>query len=158
MDLTQLGNLGEFIGGVAVLVTLIYLAVQVRQSNQLAFLSATHSMQDSYNHIVDQWYGDLEKTKVITSGLRLGLQSGPEMEEEERMRFSVQLHSLYGWIESVYYHGEAGQIESALANRGLSLLKIYGQSPGVQLWWEGNLRTLEGVRSPGAASFTPESV
>ena len=32
MDLTQLANLGEFIGGVAVLVTLIYLAVQVRQS------------------------------------------------------------------------------------------------------------------------------
>ncbi len=36
MDLTQLANLGEFIGGVAVLVTLIYLAVQVRQGNRLA--------------------------------------------------------------------------------------------------------------------------
>jgi hypothetical protein len=32
MDLTQLANLGEFIGGVAVLVTLIYLAVQVRHT------------------------------------------------------------------------------------------------------------------------------
>ena len=30
MDLTQLANVGEFIGGVAVLVTLIYLAVQLR--------------------------------------------------------------------------------------------------------------------------------
>ena len=30
MDLTQLANLGEFIGGAAVLVTLIYLATQVR--------------------------------------------------------------------------------------------------------------------------------
>ena len=29
MDLTQLANLGEFIGGVAVLVTFIYLAVQI---------------------------------------------------------------------------------------------------------------------------------
>ena len=33
MDLTQLANLGEFIGGVAVLVTLVYLAVQVRQGS-----------------------------------------------------------------------------------------------------------------------------
>ncbi len=32
MKLTQLANLGEFIGGVAVLVTLVYLAVQVRRS------------------------------------------------------------------------------------------------------------------------------
>ena len=40
MDLTQLANLGEFIGGVAVLVTLIYLAVQMRQSNQIATADA----------------------------------------------------------------------------------------------------------------------
>lgn len=35
MDLTQLANLGEFISGVAVLVTLIYLAVRLRQGNEL---------------------------------------------------------------------------------------------------------------------------
>ena len=34
MDLTQLANLGEFIGGIAVLVTLIYLAQQVRQNTR----------------------------------------------------------------------------------------------------------------------------
>ena len=34
MDLTQLANLGEFIGGVAVLVTLVYLAIQVRSSGR----------------------------------------------------------------------------------------------------------------------------
>jgi hypothetical protein len=39
MDLTQLANLGEFIGGVAVLVTLIYLATQVRQVRGLAQLA-----------------------------------------------------------------------------------------------------------------------
>ncbi len=43
MDLTQLANLGEFIGGVAVLVTLIYLAVQMRQSNQIATADAVHN-------------------------------------------------------------------------------------------------------------------
>ena len=32
MALTQLADLGEFIGGVAVRVTLIYLAAQMRQS------------------------------------------------------------------------------------------------------------------------------
>ncbi len=49
MDLTQLANLGEFIGGVAVLVTLVYLAAQVRQgtrvqqqANELAKADAMH--------------------------------------------------------------------------------------------------------------------
>ena len=34
MELTQLANLGEFIGGVAVLATLIYLAVQMRDARR----------------------------------------------------------------------------------------------------------------------------
>lgn len=33
MDLTQLANVGEFVGGVAVLVTLVYLVIPVRQGN-----------------------------------------------------------------------------------------------------------------------------
>ncbi len=40
MDLTQLANLGEFIGGLAVLVTLVYLAVQLRNSNQISTAEA----------------------------------------------------------------------------------------------------------------------
>lgn len=35
MTLAELGALGEFVGGAAVLVTLIYLAVQIRQSRKL---------------------------------------------------------------------------------------------------------------------------
>ena len=34
MDLEALGNLGDFVGGIAVIVTLIYLALQVRQNNR----------------------------------------------------------------------------------------------------------------------------
>lgn len=154
MDLAQLANLGEFIGGVAVLVTLVYLAMQVRHGNQLAFLSATQSMLDSYNHVVDQWYGDLEKTRVSKVGLRFD--SG--MGEEERLRFSAQLFTFYGWIESIYYHHKTGHVEDALANRAVSLLKFYGDLPGVQAWWVGNLLTLDNVPSPGAAQFTTEFV
>ncbi len=34
MDLETLANLGEFLGGTAVVVSLIYLAVQIRQGNR----------------------------------------------------------------------------------------------------------------------------
>ena len=34
LNLETLGNLGEFLGGTAVLVSLIYLAVQIRQGNR----------------------------------------------------------------------------------------------------------------------------
>ena len=49
MDLTQLANLGEFIGGVAVLVTLIYLALQVRQTNLLAKADANQKSTTTFS-------------------------------------------------------------------------------------------------------------
>ncbi len=49
MDLTQLADLGEFIGGVAVLVTLIYLAVQMRQGNVLAREEAIHRAVNTWS-------------------------------------------------------------------------------------------------------------
>lgn len=60
MDLTQLANLGEFIGGVAVLVTLVYLASQTRQtraaaqeSARLAAVEGTYASTMSYG----RWRG-----------------------------------------------------------------------------------------------------
>jgi hypothetical protein len=44
MDLTQLANLGEFIGGVAVLVTLVYLAAQIRQNTRSVQASVVDSL------------------------------------------------------------------------------------------------------------------
>lgn len=49
MELAQLGQLGEFIGGIAVLVTLIYLAVQVRQGNQLNRSESIRTFMHEYN-------------------------------------------------------------------------------------------------------------
>lgn len=61
MDLTQLANLGEFIGGVgsaigavAVLATLLYLAVQVRQSTTLARATAQREINESFQHALGQ--------------------------------------------------------------------------------------------------------
>ena len=34
MDLEALGNLGDFIGGLAVIVTFLYLAAQIRQNTE----------------------------------------------------------------------------------------------------------------------------
>ena len=48
MDLTQLANLGEFIGGVAVLVTLVYLAAQVRSSNRTIRAEAQSGSIESF--------------------------------------------------------------------------------------------------------------
>ena len=57
MELTQLANLGEFVGGVAVLATLAYLAIQVRQGavaqRAATEIAAGGAIQDSVNRWSD---------------------------------------------------------------------------------------------------------
>ena len=43
MTLSDLGNIGEMLGGVAVLVTLVYLALQIRQNTRTMRSAAHHS-------------------------------------------------------------------------------------------------------------------
>ena len=49
MDITTLAAWGEFIGGIAVVVSLIYLASQIRQNSRLLQVAAIASHGDSDN-------------------------------------------------------------------------------------------------------------
>jgi hypothetical protein len=49
MNLTQLAEIGEFLGGVTVLITLIYLALQVRQASNLSKASMGFAITTEFN-------------------------------------------------------------------------------------------------------------
>ena len=51
MDLTQLANLGEFIGGIAVLATLMYLALEVRRGRANAEAASVDALASGWNSI-----------------------------------------------------------------------------------------------------------
>ena len=69
MDLTQLANLGEFIGGVAVLVTLIYLAVQVRQNTLSNRVSTLLEMSEASASLNDMLASDGELSRIFETGM-----------------------------------------------------------------------------------------
>ena len=49
MTITELGSLGEFIGALAVLVTLIYLVLQIRQNTQSIRSQSRFSVLETLN-------------------------------------------------------------------------------------------------------------
>ena len=52
MTITELGALGEFVGAIAVVATLIYLAFQVRQAQLMMKAQAAQARSDSALHLV----------------------------------------------------------------------------------------------------------
>ncbi len=88
MDLTQLANLGEFIGGVAVLVTLVYLAVQVRKANSLATADAYHKSTQAFSTwrqlVSDEGINEIWSRALVDA----------ELSEAESLRLRVVLSEL----------------------------------------------------------------
>ena len=70
MDWIAIGAIGEFVGGVVVIVTVVYFALQLRNSNQLAKASSELEWVHGLNEIWDRW----SRPEVIDA-IRSGFQS-----------------------------------------------------------------------------------
>ena len=98
MSLGDLANLGQVIGAIAVVVSLFYVAHQIRQ-NTNAVRSAT--AQAVHEHFA-KWYqlvaADAELSKMVATGLRdYGLLS-----EEERVRFIATFMSFLSYSQNAF--------------------------------------------------------
>lgn len=104
MDLNQLANLGEFIGGVAVLVTLAYLAVQVRQvklSNESAAGDETaRSWRENLRFLIDNM--DLFQAGAYGLG---------RVQGSEAMKFVAMMQFLFAYIENFHAKYQAGMVD-----------------------------------------------
>ena len=65
MDINTAANIAEIAGGIAILVSLVYVGYQVRQSNRIASASALQSVLDRYSdRNIDQFMASAEITDL----------------------------------------------------------------------------------------------
>ncbi len=83
--LEDLGNIGDFLGGIGVVVTLAYLAVQIRKNTRSIRSAALDSISTSVSEFMDKVAQDPVLTKLWFDGL-----SGTiELSETDNRRFNL---------------------------------------------------------------------
>jgi hypothetical protein len=114
MDTAQLlGNLGEFIGAIVIVATLIYLAMQIRQnSDQLA-------AQSRYNI----YKGRTDLTSLVSKNneifeIYLKSRNNDELSQAERLRISFFARSVFTFWEYEFREYEAGRLAEEEFNPG----------------------------------------
>ena len=85
MDLIQLANFGEFIGGAAVLAALVYLAAQVRGSKRSTDFLVEQGVVAEFKPINVQIVG----SKEVTNLYRRGVESIESLDPDERVQFDL---------------------------------------------------------------------
>lgn len=130
--LEALGNIGDFVGGIAVVVTLIYLAVQIRQNTRS---TRTQSWQAAVASVSD-WSREVGRDPESARILQEGSADFGALSDLERVQFNLLMNAFLRNCENIHYQFSNGAIDqstwSGWAERTISAL----DPPGARAWWK----------------------
>lgn len=130
MDIQTLGNLGDFIGSLAVLVTLIYLSIQTKQT-------VTNARQSSHSDILTRRQDlmnllmDRDFIEVWGKGC-----SRQRMDSLDAQRFTSFAVSFLSHVQDTYIQFKAGLIDEGVWEAERALMAVSFNQPGFLDWWE----------------------
>ncbi len=132
MNWDALGAIGEITGAVAVFVTLVYLAIQIKQNTKFERANALDSSIRTFGAIRETIFTDRELSALYLKGAR-----EPEsLDEEETLRFRLLMHNvclsfwhIYSQSQYTELPGDIWEVQETGILRVLSL-------PGGKWFWE----------------------
>jgi hypothetical protein len=105
-----LGNYGEFVGAIAVVVTLAYLAVQIRQNSLLLERANTHADATSIyesQQMYSQCFAMLAKDGDLAE-IYVRMLADEQLGGAEYVRATAFLTTYFVWVEKVFLQAFAG--------------------------------------------------
>ena len=132
MDINTLAAWGEFIGGVAVVVSLVYLASQIRQNSKLLEAATEDSTTQAVNVISAMLAGDAEVARIYWDGI----EDREALSESDRRRFDALISMSYqAFVQQWGYH-RRGQSSMTGWDRILLAMRWNSERAGVTQWWK----------------------
>jgi len=130
MNWEALGALGEIVGALAVIVTLVYLSVQIRQNTKASRIAAVQAASENSSRFSELIAADPELGEIFWRGLR-----EPDSLEQAQRRQFLSVLNVFIRREAVsfYLHQEGIMPDELWAARVESLRGAVNQ-PGMQLY------------------------
>ena len=138
LKLAELANIAEVIGAFAVVVSLIYVGVQVDDSNS-AVRSA--SVNDA-NVSVQEWYMQIGSDKQTSRLFYSALMSDEAMSNEDEFQFIMMFHGVFLAFQNSYLMAEEGTIDSELVKGLTGAILAVKDTPGMKRYWRQRRTTL----------------
>lgn len=128
MNWEAFGAIGEFLGAIAVVGSLIYLAIQIRQGRQMFSTGAQQQIGDAFQQLLRDIWSNPEVHHIW----HIATTQPDDLTDIERERFGMLLYSMFVEFSNVL----------EVSNIDPTILDVYGPSidrmlgfPAVLLWW-----------------------
>jgi hypothetical protein len=131
MNIESMVNYADIVGGVAVIVSLIYVGIQIRRNTKSNQAQANQNAHESLAILSFE----VGKDPDLTSFMRKGQVGFDELTEEEQFRFMVLLVTFFRRYENIYYQYQKGFLEEDLwGGYRRSMLALFYTSGGQAFW------------------------
>ncbi len=134
MNWEAIGAIGENIGALAVLITLAYLAAQIRQNTA----TVRSSTAQNTNAQLSQLFSLITSDPQVAEIFRTGLQDAEGLSPSDQVRFNFLLHNICTNFEDSFHQHEQGHLDPDLWRRIAAITVWYAHQPGFLTWWDSD--------------------
>lgn len=132
MDWQAIGALGELLGGIVVLASLAFLAIQIRRHTQALQVSSSEEANRSFAA-----YTAMFTQPGISRLYRVGLATPDVLDDDEQITFNAVLSTLFNFLAHNHSLRARGIESSWSSQEGLNSVTMYIlRQAGGQAWWQ----------------------
>ena len=132
MTLQSLAYIGEIIGTVVVILSLVYLAVQVRQNTEA-------QRTENYARALERlatFQSMLSTDSEVSTIFSKGLADSSNLSTQEKLRFNWTMYEAFGAFEFMFHAARKKSIDEEIWSRWSEAIAWYLTFPGVHTWWK----------------------
>jgi hypothetical protein len=131
MNWEAVSAIGQIVGAVGVIISVIYLALQVRSNARQTRLASMRSMSDAFN----QWLQSLAENAEFGDLYYRGMRDFASIQGADLPRFSALMDHLFRIYEDMYYQKIEGHLDPRVWRGFEAPMRDIIAYPGAQAWW-----------------------
>jgi hypothetical protein len=134
MTFEELGGLGEFIGALAVLASLVYIAREIRQNTRASRLATLQDSLAAVHNIYDAPARDRDLARVV----RIGMADPASLTDDEFAQLRWWLLMSFRSAENLFVHFNAGNLDRETWVARAEAISTVLTSPVGRRVWDAN--------------------
>jgi hypothetical protein len=132
MNWDAISAISQLVGSIAVVFSVLYLAVQVHRSTRVAKLATQDAAATALRDVTKPFMENADLERIW----RVGLEDIGALTIEERTRFFHAAYQFLKAFETIHFHYAYGLMDKQLWEGWQGLLRHYVAAPGMAHYWQ----------------------
>lgn len=132
MNWDAINAISQFVSSIAVVLSVLYLAKEVRRSTRVAKVAAQDAAASAVRDVTNTFMESADMSRIWGAGL----EDIKTLSREEQARFFHATHQFLKALETIHFHHVNGLMDEQLWRGWQELLRHYISAPGIARYWE----------------------